>query len=68
LEARGLLYILGVRERTDKLVRDVVLNDTAPFVPLIVEKRGRDIDYSAKAVTLGRPRTPARRRIVRCSL
>ena len=25
LEARGLLYILGVRERTDKLVRDVVL-------------------------------------------
>ena len=25
LEERGLLYILGVRERTDKLVRDVVL-------------------------------------------
>src|SRR5690348_11166275 len=24
-----------------------------PFVPLIVEKRGRDIEYSAKAVTLG---------------
>src|SRR5689334_15389765 len=53
LEARGLLYILGVRERTDKLVRDVVLNDAAPFVPLIVEKRGKDTDYSAKAVTLG---------------
>ncbi len=53
LEARGLLYILGVRERTDKLVRDVVLNDAAPFVPLIMEKRGRDIEYSAKAVTLG---------------
>ena len=53
LEARGLLYILGARERTDKLVRDVVLNDAAPFVPLIVEKRGRDTDYSAKAVTLG---------------
>ena len=53
LEARGLLYILGARERTDKLVRDVVLNDAAPFVPLIVEKRGRDIEYSAKAVTLG---------------
>ena len=53
LEARGLLYILGVRERTDRLVRDVVLNDAAPFVPLIVEKRGRDIEYSAKAVTLG---------------
>ena len=52
LEARGLLYILGVRERTDKLVRDVVLNDAAPFVPLVIEKRGRDIDYGAKAVTL----------------
>ena len=52
LEARGLLYILGARE-PDKLVRDVVLNDAAPFVPLIVEKRGRDTDYSAKAVTLG---------------
>jgi Transposase DDE domain len=52
LEAGGLLYILGVRERTDKLVRDVVLNDAAPFVPLIVEKRGRDIEYSAKTVTL----------------
>jgi hypothetical protein len=53
LEARGLLYILGVRERSDKLVRDVVLNDAAPFVPLVVEKRGRDTEYSAKAVTLG---------------
>jgi hypothetical protein len=53
LETRGLFYVLGVRERTDRLVRDVVLNDTAPFVPLVVEKRGRDTDYGAKAVTLG---------------
>lgn len=53
LEQRSLLYILGVRERTDKLVRDVVLNDTAAFVPLIIEKRGKDTDYGAKAVTLG---------------
>ena len=30
LEARGLLYILGVRERTDKLVRDLVLDDPLP--------------------------------------
>ena len=52
LEARGLLYILGVRERTDKLVRDVVLADAAPFVPLTIEKRGKDTDYSAKAVML----------------
>jgi hypothetical protein len=53
LEARGLLYILGVRERTDKLVREVVLGDAAPFVPLVIEKRGRDTDYGATAVTLG---------------
>ena len=43
LEARGLLYILGVRERTDKLVRDLVLDDPAPFVAL-VDKRSKDID------------------------
>jgi hypothetical protein len=56
IEARGLLYILGVRERTDKLVRDVVLNDTAPFVPLVLERRGKEIDYSAKSVTFGKLR------------
>lgn len=50
LEARGLLYILGVRERTDKLVRDLVLDDPAPFVPLVVARRGKEIDYEAKAV------------------
>ncbi len=52
LEARGLLYILGVRERTDKLVRELVLDDPAPFIPLTMTKRGKDIDYEAKAVTL----------------
>ena len=56
LEARGLLYILGVRERTDKLVRDVVLNDAAPFVPLVIEKRKRETNYGAKAVKLGEQR------------
>ena len=53
LEARGLLYILGVRERSDKLVREVVLSDAARFVPRVIEKRGRDTEYGAKAVTLG---------------
>ena len=52
LEARGLLYILGVRERGDKLVRELVLDDPAPFVPLVVAKRDKDIDYEAKAVPL----------------
>jgi Transposase DDE domain len=52
LEARDLLYILGSRERTDKLVRDLVLADPEPFVPLTIEKRGRPVDYEAKAVKL----------------
>jgi hypothetical protein len=48
-----------VRERTDKLVRDVVLNDATPFVPLIVEKRGRDTsvdDWGGRREGAGRPR------------
>jgi transposase len=52
LEARGLLYILGVRERNDKLVGERVLDNPAPFIPLVRTKRKKDIDYEAKAVTL----------------
>ena len=52
LEARKLLYILGVRERSDKLVRELVLDDPAPFVPFFLTKRKKEIDYEAKAVTL----------------
>jgi hypothetical protein len=52
LEARGLLYILGVRERTDKLVRELVLDDPGPFVPLAITKRGKSANYEAKAVAL----------------
>jgi hypothetical protein len=52
LEARGLLYLLGVRERSDKRVRERVLEDQAPFVPLVIDKRGKQTDYGAKAVEL----------------
>ena len=52
LEARRLLYILGVRERSDKLVRELVLDDPAPFVPLAMKKRSKEIDYEAKSVML----------------
>jgi transposase len=52
IEARGLLYILGVRERTDRLVRDLVLGDPDPFVPFAQTKGHKEIDYEAKAVTL----------------
>ena len=40
LEERGLEYVLGVRERTDPLVRQVVLDDSRPFTPLCVERSG----------------------------
>jgi hypothetical protein len=56
LEARDLLYILGVRERTDKLVRELVLDDPSPFVPLLINKRGKQVEYEAKAVTLAERR------------
>ena len=52
LEARKLLYVLGVRERTDKLVRELVLDDPAPFVPFVLMKPRREVDYEAKAVAL----------------
>jgi Transposase DDE domain len=52
LEARRLFYILGVRERTDKLVRELALDDPAPFMPLTLTKRGKEIDYEAKTVKL----------------
>ena len=52
LETRGLLYILGVRERTDTLARELVLDDPAPFIPLVLTKRAKDIEYEAKAVVL----------------
>jgi hypothetical protein len=56
IEARGLFYILGVRERSDKVVRELVLNDPGPFVPLTITKRRNQSDYGAKAVMLGSQR------------
>ena len=56
LEERKLLYLLGSRERTDKVVREVVLADPAPCVPLTLTKRSHETDYEAKAVTVGERR------------
>ena len=38
LEERKLDYILGARERTDPLIREVVLEDKTPFTPLNITK------------------------------
>jgi hypothetical protein len=51
LEQRGLEYILGARERSDRLVRDVVLADERAFVPLLVERaHGAETQLFAKEV------------------
>jgi len=53
LEQRGLDYILGVRERSSKEVRDLVLADPAPSVPLAIPRSGRpDTELQAKEVKL----------------
>jgi hypothetical protein len=51
LEQRGLEYILGVRERSTKEVREIVLADPLPSVPLVVPHTGRpDTELQAKEV------------------
>src|SRR5918999_3551112 len=51
LEQRGLEYILGARERSDRLVREVVLADDQAFTPLLVERaNGAETQLFAKEV------------------
>ncbi|MBV8839582.1 IS1634 family transposase [Bradyrhizobium sp.] len=57
LEQRGLDYILGMRERSAKEVREVVLADPAPSVPLVIPRAGRsDTELQAKEVMVGERR------------
>ena len=54
LEQRGLEYILGVRERGSKEVRELILADASPSVPLVIPRKGRpDTELQAKEVKLG---------------
>ena len=51
LEQRGLEYILGVRERSSKEVREIVLADPLPSGPLVVPHTRRpDTELQAKEV------------------
>lgn len=56
LEARGLEYILGARERTSATVRKVVLEDTAPMVPLVIERQKGETQLFVKQVKVGAER------------
>jgi len=53
LEERGLEYVLGVRERSDKLVRKLVLEDEKPFTPLLIDRRAGETQLFVKEVTVG---------------
>lgn len=54
LEALGLEYILGARERSDSEVREVVLADDRPMVPLVLTRaRGGETDLEVKEVMVG---------------
>ena len=54
LEERRLEYVLGVRERLTKEVREVVLADEAPMVTITVPRQNKpDTELQAKDVRLG---------------
>ena len=54
LEELGMEYILGARERTSGVIREVVLNDTAPMVPLLLERQAGDTQLWVKEVRVGK--------------
>ena len=52
LEARKLEYILGARERSDAIVRKIVLENDAPFVPLLLERKTGETQLFVKQLTI----------------
>jgi hypothetical protein len=52
LEERKLDYILGARERTDAVVKRIVLENDDPFVPLLVERQRGETQLFVKQVTV----------------
>ena len=56
LEKQGMEYILGARERSTSVIRDIVLNDTAPMVPLVLDRQRGETQVWAKEVRVGKDR------------
>ena len=50
LEERKLEYILGARERSDAVVRRIVLDNDDPFVPLLIERKAGETQLFVKQV------------------
>ena len=54
LEARGIEYILGARERSDKEVREIVLADQKSMTPLVIPRaRDQETTLEVKEVVVG---------------
>jgi transposase len=54
LEAHGIAYILGARERNNAEVRQVVLADAKPMVPLVIPRaRAAETALEVKEVVVG---------------
>jgi hypothetical protein len=54
LEKRGIEYILGARERSNKEVREIVLADAKPMVPLVIPRaRDKETALEVKEVVVG---------------
>lgn len=56
LEGQGLEYILGARERSSKVIRDLVLEDSAPMVPLVLDRQRGETQLWVKEVRVGKDR------------
>src|SRR6187402_979459 len=56
LEERGMDYILGARERSSSVVRDIVLNDDGPMVPLALDRQHGETQLWVKEVRVGQQR------------
>ena len=52
LEERKLEYIFGARERSDAVVRKIVLENDDPFVPLLVERKAGETQLFVKQVKI----------------
>ena len=52
LEARQLEYILGARERSDALVKKIIMENDDPFVPLLIERQTDETQLFIKQVML----------------
>ncbi|WP_318011164.1 transposase, partial [Sphingobium sp. 3R8] len=61
LEELDMEYILGARERTSSVIRDVVLNDTTLMVPLVLERQAAETQLWVKEVRVGEGRDPGGR-------